>query len=89
MTINEKAVKKIEEALEVYDRKTGHWILKIEGKAESGGTIGLYECSNCHKKAYATEFPHYFEDEKGHWHDPHFCPWCGSDNRKEGAEDDN
>lgn len=56
------------------------WILKIDGKPESGGTIGLYECSNCHKKAYATEFPRYFEDEKGRWHDPHYCPWCGSKN---------
>lgn len=55
-----------------------NWILKIEGNAVSGGSLGRYECSSCHKAAYATEFPQYFFDEKGRWHDPVYCPWCGS-----------
>lgn len=59
----------------------GKWIIKIEGSAESGGTIGKYECSNCHRVAYASEFPQYFFDKDHHWNDPNFCPNCGSDNR--------
>ena len=55
------------------------WKINIEGSAESGGTIGRYTCRECGKSAYATEFPRYFEDEKGKWHDPYYCPWCGSD----------
>ena len=53
------------------------WKIKYEGSPESGGTIGEYTCPFCGKSAYATEFPRYFEDEKGHWHDPKFCPNCG------------
>lgn len=58
----------------------GKWKIKIEGSAESGGTIGKYTCSECGKSAYATEFPRYFEDKDGKWHDPKFCPNCGSHN---------
>lgn len=53
------------------------WKIKYEGSPESGGTIGKYTCPYCGKSAYATEFPRYFEDENGHWHDPKYCPWCG------------
>lgn len=90
MSVNDKAIEKCEKALKSYK---GHWIIKIEGKPESGGTIGIYECSNCHKKACVTEFPQYFFDEKGIWHDPVYCPWCGSqqgdiyDLEQEGKDD--
>lgn len=58
------------------------WKIKIEGSAESGGTLGKYTCSRCGKSEYATLFPRYFFDEKQHWHHPNFCPWCGADNRE-------
>ena len=53
------------------------WRIKYEGSPESGGTVGKYTCPFCGKSAYATEFPRYFEDENGHWHDPKYCPNCG------------
>lgn len=60
----------------------GKWIITYKGTAVDGGSMGFYECSNCHKKCCATEMPQYFFDKDGKWHDPNFCPNCGSDNRK-------
>ncbi len=60
----------------------GKWIITYKGKAGDGGSVGFYECSNCHKKCCATEMPQYFFDNDGKWHDPNFCPNCGSDNRE-------
>lgn len=62
------------------------WRIKYEGSPESGGTIEKYRCPSCGMEAYATEFPRYFFDKDGKWHDPNFCPWCGSDNREEQPE---
>lgn len=55
---------------------TAEWKIRIEGKPESGGTLGKFTCSRCGKHAWATA-------TSG---ELNYCPNCGA--KMKGAKDD-